>query len=87
MDRRRPTCVLERLGIRRDPLLPGRRLMPGITCLQPLLDTVADPAETVITADVLHTQREHAGYLPDRKARYIVIVKGNQKHRNTCADS
>ncbi|MGW2372831.1 hypothetical protein [Kitasatospora sp. NPDC001683] len=55
--------------------------------MQPLLDTVADPAETVITADVLHTQREHAGYLPDRKARYIVIVKGNQKHRNTCADS
>ncbi|GGQ67995.1 hypothetical protein GCM10010195_24580 [Kitasatospora griseola] len=33
----------------------------------------------VITSDALHTQREHADYLLDREAHYIVIVKGNQK--------
>lgn len=145
-----PTCVLERLGIRRDPLLPGR-LVPAestvrrllarvdgaaldravgrwpagrrpkaagatglrgasvdgkslrgaakatgrkvhllaagahttglvlaqmdvsektneITCFQPLLDTVADLAGTVITADAMHTQREHAAYLLGRSS-------------------
>ncbi|MFF5128462.1 ISAs1 family transposase [Streptomyces syringium] len=51
-----------------------------ITCLQPLLNTVADLAGTVVTSDALHTQREHAGYLLGRKAHYIVIVKGNQKN-------
>lgn len=51
-----------------------------ITCFQPLRDTVADLAGTVITADATHTQREHAAYLLGRKAHHIVIVKGNQKH-------
>jgi predicted transposase YbfD/YdcC len=50
-----------------------------ITCFQPLLDTVADLAGTVVTSDAMHTQREHAGYLLGRNAHYIVIVKGNQK--------
>jgi len=50
-----------------------------ITCFQPLLDTVADLAGTVVTSDALHTQREHADYLLGRQAHYIVIVKGNQK--------
>ena len=50
-----------------------------ITCFQPLLDTVAGLAGTVVTSDAMHTQREHAGYLLGRKAHYIVIVKGNQK--------
>jgi predicted transposase YbfD/YdcC len=50
------------------------------TCFQPLLNTVADLAGTVITSDALHTQREHATYLATRGAHYIVIVKGNQKH-------
>ncbi|MGW3982918.1 ISAs1 family transposase [Streptomyces mirabilis] len=50
-----------------------------ITCFQPLLDTVADLAGTVVTSDAMHTQREHADYLLDRGAHYIVIVKGNQK--------
>ncbi|WP_281262863.1 hypothetical protein [Streptomyces ardesiacus] len=31
-----------------------------ITCLQPLLDTVVDLADTVVTSDAMHTQREHA---------------------------
>ncbi|MED7948859.1 ISAs1 family transposase [Streptomyces sp. BE303] len=51
-----------------------------ITCFQPLLDTVADLAGVVVTSDAMHTQREHAEYLLDRKAHYIVIVKGNQKN-------
>jgi predicted transposase YbfD/YdcC len=49
-----------------------------ITCFQPLMDTVADLTETVVTSDALHTQREHADYLLGRGAHYIVIVKGNQ---------
>ncbi|MDQ0578286.1 ISAs1 family transposase [Streptomyces rishiriensis] len=49
------------------------------TCFQPLLDTVADLAGTVVTSDPLHTQREHAGYLLGRRVHYIAIVKGNQK--------
>ncbi|MFM9584199.1 ISAs1 family transposase [Streptomyces caniscabiei] len=50
-----------------------------ITCFQPLLETVADLAGTVVTSDALHTQRDHADYLLGRDAHYIVIVKGNQK--------
>lgn len=46
---------------------------------QPLLDSVADLAGTVVTSDALHTQREHAAYLLGRRAHYIAIVKGNQK--------
>nr|WP_103533737.1 ISAs1 family transposase [Streptomyces sp. SM11] len=50
-----------------------------ITCFQPLLDTVADLAGTVVTSDAMHTQHEHADYLMGRGAHYIVIAKGNQK--------
>ncbi|MEU6370353.1 ISAs1 family transposase [Streptomyces sp. NPDC046931] len=50
-----------------------------VTRFQPLLDTVADLATTVVTSDALHTQREHATYLLGRGAHYIAIVKGNQK--------
>ncbi|MFE4337469.1 ISAs1 family transposase, partial [Streptomyces sp. NPDC056831] len=39
-----------------------------ITCFQPLLDTVAEPAGVVVTSDAMHTQREHAGYLLGRGA-------------------
>ncbi|WP_241846190.1 ISAs1 family transposase [Streptomyces sp. MJM1172] len=52
-----------------------------ITCFQPLLETLSDLTETVVTSDAMHTQREHADYLLDRGAHYIVIVKGNQKLR------
>jgi predicted transposase YbfD/YdcC len=35
----------------------------------------------VVTADALHTVREHAAWLVEHKhADYIMIVKGNQKH-------
>nr|WP_254552814.1 transposase [Kitasatospora sp. MMS16-BH015] len=45
-----------------------------ITCFQPLLDTIADLAGTVVTSDALHTQREHAADLLGQGAHYIVIV-------------
>ncbi|MEV7282137.1 ISAs1 family transposase [Streptomyces sp. NPDC093111] len=50
-----------------------------VTRFQPLLDTAADLATTVVTSDALHTQREHATYLLGRGAHDIAIVKGNQK--------
>lgn len=50
-----------------------------ITCLQPLLDTLADLAGVVVTSGAMHTQRGHASYLLGRGAHYIVTVKGNQK--------
>ncbi|MER5664618.1 transposase [Streptomyces mirabilis] len=50
-----------------------------ITCFQPLLETLADLAGVVVTSDAMRTQREHAGYLLNRGAQYIVIAKGNQK--------
>ncbi len=45
-----------------------------ITCFQPLLETLADLAGTVVTSDAMHTQREHADYLLGRGAHYIMIV-------------
>jgi predicted transposase YbfD/YdcC len=48
-----------------------------VTRFRPLLDTLPDLADVVITADALHTQREHAEYLLARGAHYIVIVKDN----------
>ncbi|MFE4582178.1 transposase, partial [Streptomyces chartreusis] len=54
-----------------------------ITCFQPLLETMADLAWVVVTSDAMHTQREHADYLLGREARYIVIVKSNQKKLRT----
>ncbi|MGQ4464642.1 ISAs1 family transposase [Streptomyces violaceoruber] len=50
-----------------------------VTRFQPLLDTVAHLAATMVTSDALHTQREHAAYLLGRGAHYIAIVKGNQQ--------
>jgi predicted transposase YbfD/YdcC len=45
----------------------------------PLLDQV-DLTGVVVTADALHTVREHARYLTGRGADYVFIVKENQ-HR------
>jgi len=46
----------------------------------PLLDTLTrlDLAGTVITADALHTQREHVADLHARGAHWVLTVKGNQ---------
>jgi hypothetical protein len=49
-----------------------------ITAFQPLLEAV-DLAGVVVTADAMHTQREHAAYLVGvRDAHYIWMVKRNQ---------
>lgn len=46
----------------------------------PLLDTATgiDLAGVVITADALHTQREHVAALHARGAHWVLTVKGNQ---------
>lgn len=48
-----------------------------ITCFQGLLDEI-DITGCVVTADALHTQREHARYLHRRGADFVFCVKGNQ---------
>jgi len=42
------------------------------------LDTLPDLGEVLVTADALHTQREHASYLHGRGAHYLFTVKRNQ---------
>jgi Transposase DDE domain len=44
---------------------------------QPLLDGL-DLAGVVVTADAMHTQREHAAFLVDAGADYLLVVKANQ---------
>jgi len=58
-----------------------------ITRFQPLLDQIADLRDTVITVDALHCQRDHAAYLADRGAPWILTVKANQPslHRQLAA--
>jgi len=49
-----------------------------IARFRPLLEGL-DLADTVVTADALHTQREHADWLVTAKhAAYVLIVKANQ---------
>lgn len=58
-----------------------------ITYFQPLLEGIKDLAGIVISADALHTQREHAEYLHSRDAHYVLTVKANQPklHDQLCA--
>ena len=42
------------------------------------LDTLFDLREVLVTADALHTQREHARYLHGRGAHYLFTVKRNR---------
>lgn len=48
-----------------------------ITAFTTVLDTL-DITGKIVTADALHTQREHARYLRGRDAFYLFPVKGNQ---------
>jgi predicted transposase YbfD/YdcC len=49
-----------------------------ITQFAPLLEPL-DLAGTAVTADALHTQREHAEFLiTPKRAHYILVVKNNQ---------
>jgi predicted transposase YbfD/YdcC len=55
----------------------GQRQVPTggeLAGFRPLLDGI-DLAGTVVTADALHTQRDHARYLHDRGAHYVFTVK------------
>jgi predicted transposase YbfD/YdcC len=51
-----------------------------ITAFAPLLDTLTstDLTGVVVTADALHTQREHVAELHRRGAHWVLSVKGNQ---------
>jgi predicted transposase YbfD/YdcC len=51
-----------------------------ISRFAPLLDTLTalDLTDVVITADALHTQREHVETLATRGAHWVLTVKGNQ---------
>jgi predicted transposase YbfD/YdcC len=64
-----------------DGVVLGQRVVDGksneITAFAPLLDGI-DITDVIVTADALHTQREHAQYLHGRGAHYLFIVKANQ---------
>lgn len=49
-----------------------------ITAFVPLFDQLDDLTNMVITADMMHTQREHARYLHRRGAYFVLPVGGNQ---------
>ncbi|MBP2411521.1 putative transposase YbfD/YdcC [Arthrobacter stackebrandtii] len=49
-----------------------------ITYFKPLLEGIKDLKGVVISADALHTQREHADYLHSREAHFVFTVKANQ---------
>jgi predicted transposase YbfD/YdcC len=49
-----------------------------ITRFAPLLDQIGDLRNTIITVDALHCQREHATYLAERGADWILTVQANQ---------
>jgi hypothetical protein len=48
-----------------------------ISQFQPLLVGL-DLAGAIVTADAMHTQRDHASFLVDRGADYLLVVKANQ---------
>jgi predicted transposase YbfD/YdcC len=51
---------------------------PGeVSAFAPLLAGL-DLAGVVVTADALHAQRDHAAFLVDRGADYLLVVKANQ---------
>ncbi|MCW2945398.1 MAG: ISAs1 family transposase [Actinoallomurus sp.] len=49
-----------------------------ITAFIPLLDQIPDLNNMAISADMMHTQREHARYLHKRGAYFVLPVGGNQ---------
>lgn len=57
-----------------------------ITAFTPVLDTI-DVTGLAITADALHTQREHAVYLHRRNAFYVFYVMGNQPNLFAALDA
>lgn len=62
-------------------IVTGQQLVPEgsseIAWLAPLLDPI-NLTGTVVTADALHTTRDHARYLTGRGGHYLFTVKTNQ---------
>ncbi|XVS66381.1 ISAs1 family transposase [Actinosynnema sp. CA-299493] len=72
-----------------DGIVAGQRQVPTggeLAGFRPLLDTV-DLAGVVVTADALHTQRDHARYLHERGAHYVFTVKTGWPRVYTQLDS
>ena len=44
-----------------------------------LMGKIGDLGGVIVTADALHTQREHAEYLHQQGAHYVLTVKNNQR--------
>jgi predicted transposase YbfD/YdcC len=61
-------------------VLTQRAIAEGneIAAFAQTLDTLPDLRDVLISADALHTQREHAAYLHRRGAHYLFTVKRNQ---------
>jgi predicted transposase YbfD/YdcC len=61
-------------------VLTQRAIAAGneIAAFAATLDTLPDLREVLITADALHTQREHAAYLHARGGHYLFMIKRNQ---------
>jgi predicted transposase YbfD/YdcC len=61
-------------------VLTQRSIAEGneIAAFAATLDTLPDLRDVLVTADALHTQREHASYLHGRGAHYLFTVKRNQ---------
>ncbi|MFG2243730.1 ISAs1 family transposase [Spirillospora sp. NPDC048823] len=49
-----------------------------ITAFVPLLDQIDDITNMVVSADMMHTQRDHVRYLRSRNAHFVFPVGGNQ---------
>jgi predicted transposase YbfD/YdcC len=64
----------ERLALAQIEVVGGDEL----ASFMPVLDTLADLHDVLVTADALHCQRGHAEYLHGRGAHYLFTVKGNQ---------
>jgi predicted transposase YbfD/YdcC len=69
-----------------DGVVLGQRVVDGksneITAFAPLLDGI-DITGVIVTADALHTQREHAEYLHRRGGHYLFTAKANQPKLHT----
>jgi hypothetical protein len=61
-------------------VLSQRQVADGdeLAAFAPVLDTLPDLRDAMITADALHCQRAHADYLHHRGAHYLFTVKANQ---------
>jgi predicted transposase YbfD/YdcC len=75
---------------RTDGIVLGQRQVEAktseIAWFAPLLDQI-DLTNTVVTADALHTTRDHARYLTGRGAHYVFTVKENQHRLYTLLNS